>query len=294
MGTGGGVDRGPPPHSKERQMNITILGQGAMGSRMADRLETAGFPVTRWNRTGASLSPRQAVSDADIVIAMLRDDIASRQVWLDSRHGAVAGLRPGALAIESSTLSVDWVRGLAAAMAAAGHDFLDAPVLGSRPQAEAGQLVHLIGGEAALIDQARPVLAAIGNRQLHAGPAGSGAALKLVANALFGVQVAAVAELLARMGELGLDTSSAVSLLAETPVLGAAAKAAAGLMLAGRHDAMFPVDLVTKDFAYLVQDRPDAVPLSSATLAVFHRAQAAGLGAKHLTAVSTLYARGSA
>lgn len=271
-------------------MNITILGQGAMGSRMADRLDAAGHAVTRWNRSGATQTPRGAVADADIVIAMVRDDEASRAVWLGP-DGALAGMKAGALAIESSTLTVKWVKTLAGEMTAANRDFLDAPVLGSRPQAEAGQLIHLIGGDAPLVDRAKPVLAQIGGAQLHAGPVGSGAALKLIANTLFCIQVAALAELLGRMPSLGLDPTAAIDLLGNTPLLSPAAKGAAGLMLADKRDAMFPVDLVAKDFAYAIGDNAKAMPVATATLSVFEAAKAAGLADSNLTAISTLYER---
>jgi 3-hydroxyisobutyrate dehydrogenase len=270
-------------------MNIAILGQGAMGSRMADRLEAAHYNVTRWNRSGATQTPREAVADADIVIAVLRDDTASRAVWLDGESGALGGLKADALVIESSTLTVDWVRELAAEMTRAGRAFIDAPVLGSRPQAEAGQLIHLIGGDAPSVDLARPVLAVLGGNQLHVGPVSSGAALKLIANTLFGIQVAAIAELIGRMPTLGLDPASAVELLAQTPLLSMGAKGAAGLMLAGRHDPMFPVELVAKDFGYAIGDSPESMPLADATLGVFRRATDAGLGDQNLTVVATLY-----
>jgi 3-hydroxyisobutyrate dehydrogenase len=270
-------------------MNITILGQGAMGSRIADRLEAAGYVVARWNRTGSTQTPRQAVADADIVIAMLRDDEASKSVWTDMATGAIGGIKAGALAIESSTLTVDWVRELADAMSGAGRDFIDAPVLGSRPQAEAGQLIHLIGGDSVLVDKAKPVLAAIGGAQLHAGPVSSGAALKLIANTLFGIQVAAMAELIGRMHALGLDPAATVDLLSQTPLLSPGAKGAAGLMLAGKHDPMFPVELVAKDFGYATGEQTAAMPVAKAALGVFRNAQDRGLGDKNLTVVSTLY-----
>ena len=150
--------------------SITFLGQGAMGSRMADRLEAAGHDVIRWNRSGAVQTPREAVADADIVIAMLRDDEASRSVWLDADTGALAGMKPGALAIESSTITRDHALALGEAVAAAGVRFLDAPVLGSRPQAEAGQLVHLIGGDRGDIAEVQPVLAATGGQAVARRP----------------------------------------------------------------------------------------------------------------------------
>jgi 3-hydroxyisobutyrate dehydrogenase len=270
-------------------MNISFLGQGAMGARMADRLEASGFNVTRWNRSGATQSPREAVADADVVIAMVRDDAASRAIWLDPDTGALFGMKTGALAIESSTLTLDYVRELAAAMMSANRRFIDAPVLGSRPQAEAGQLIHLIGGAPDTVETAMPVFSAMSASQLYAGPVSSGAALKLIANTLFGVQVAAMAELIGRMPDLGLDPAAATELLAQTPLLSMGAKGAAGLMLAGKHDPMFPVDLVAKDFSYAIGDVPSSMPVAAASLGVFQRASKAGLSGQNLTAIATLY-----
>lgn len=269
-------------------MNVTILGQGAMGSRMANRLAAHGHAVTRWNRTGSALSPREAVEVADIAIAMVRDDEASRAVWLDPHDGALSGLSPEALAIESSTLSVDWARELGRAMGRAGRAFIDAPVLGSRPQAEAGQLIHLIGGDAADVERAGPVLSVLGTRQLHVGQIGSGSALKLVANTLFGIQVVAVAELIRLAGQHGLDPARAIGLIAQTPLLSPAANGAAGLMLAEAHAPMFPVDLVAKDFAYALGTTSDDMLLASAAHGVFKRAIDQGLGDDNLTVVATL------
>lgn len=282
---------------------ITILGLGAMGSRMAKRLLDAGHSVTVWNRTTAAVqplieagavaaaSPREAVAEAEFVIAMVRDDAASTAVWLDAETGALAGLPRHALAIESATVTQGHALMLAGRFAAVGRAFIDAPVLGSRPQAEAGQLVHLIGGDSDDVARAIPVLALLGGGQLHAGPVGSGAALKLIANALFGIQVAALAELIARCARLGLDPAHAVSLLGETPVLSPAGKGAAALMLAGKHAPMFPVALVAKDFDYVLADRADALPLTVAAGQLFGRAMREGLADANLTSVATLYRR---
>ncbi len=281
--------------------HLAVLGLGAMGSRMAQRLLTAGYTVTVWNRNPARVreleehgalpapSPAAAVENVEGAFSVLRDDEASRSVWLDPEVGALSALRPDAWAVESSTLSVDWVRTLAAAAASQGRAFVDAPVLGSRPQAEAGQLVHLLGGSDAAVARVTPILAELGHAQHHAGPAGCGAALKLLANTLFGIQVAAVAELITHSRTLGLDAGNAMAQLAETVILSPAAKAAAGLMLADQHDPMFPVELVAKDFAYAIGDRSASLPVSSAAAEVFREAISAGLGRSHLTVVERLY-----
>src|SRR5919108_6149471 len=128
-----------------------------MGARMAARLAQAGHPLVVWNRNrtraeplaslGASIAdtPRDAAAGTDVVIAIVADDSASRAVWLGDA-GALAGARPGAVRIESSTLTPAWIRELATAAAEHGCDFLDAPVTGSRTQAEAGELLFLVGG----------------------------------------------------------------------------------------------------------------------------------------------------
>lgn len=281
-------------------MHVAVLGLGAMGSRLAARLLAAGHAVTVWNRSAdaaaplvaqgaaAAASPRAAVAGAGVVIAMLRDDEASRRVWLAAEDGALAGLPAGCIAIESSTLTLAWVGELAAAMAARGVGFLDAPVAGSRPQAEAGQLIHLVGGEAAVLDAARPVLAALGGAIHHAGAVGQGALLKLAVNTLFAVQVAAMAELVALLRHASPDAARLVDLLGATPVCSPAAKGAAASMLAGGFAPMFPVALVEKDLGYFEAAAPGAMPVAQAARARFQEAIAAGLGGLHLTAVARL------
>ena len=136
---------------------IAVLGLGAMGSRMAVNLLTAGYTVPVWNRSpestkplaakGANLAttPKLAAKSADIVISMVTDINASKAVWLDSETGALSGMVEGAIAIESSTLTVNWIKELAAEITGQGIGFLDAPVVGTRPQADSGTLVYLVG-----------------------------------------------------------------------------------------------------------------------------------------------------
>lgn len=279
--------------------NVTVLGLGAMGSRMAVRLLDAGHRVTVWNRSparaellaarGASIaaSPLEGVEDAEFAIAMLRDDEASRKVWLGP-SGALAGLPGGTVAIESSTLTIGWMRELSERCEARGTLFLDAPVTGSRPQAEAGQLIYFVGGEASVVARAEPVLKAMGGAVHHAGPAGNGAALKLALNTLFGVQVAVLAELLPMLRRAGVDVERATDILGQTPVMSPAARGAAAGMLARTFTAQFPVELVEKDFGYLLVEVSDA-PLSRATRAVFAQAIERGFGGDNLTSVIRLY-----
>lgn len=282
-------------------MHIAVLGTGAMGSRMAAALLRAGHSVTVWNRTSAraqplveqgavlASTPRATADGAQIVLAMVRDDEASRQVWL-AEDGALGAMPPEAIGIESSTLSVKWVRELAAAFAGRGMAFLDAPVVGTRAQADTASLIHLIGGDTELVARAMPVLSAIGGSAHHVGPAGSGAVLKLVVNAFLGIQVAALGELLGAAERMGLDRRRAGEVLTEMPSCSASAKGVTLAMLARNFAPAFPVELVEKDLGYLAGGiSPGSVPLNDAARAVFGRALAAGMGGDNMTAVAKLY-----
>jgi 3-hydroxyisobutyrate dehydrogenase len=290
---------------KTHQPKIAFLGLGAMGSRMVVNLLKAGYAVSAWNRSadkarhllalGASVAatPREAAMQADIVISMLRDDQASRYAWLDMYGGALAGMQAGSIAIESSTLTTAWIKELAQAALQQSVNFLDAPVAGSRPQAEAAQLIYLVGGDAQVLQRAETVLKSMGGAVHHAGEIGSGAAVKLIVNALFGIQVAAMAELLGFAARAGLDPAKALEILGNTPVASPAAKLAGQGMLAKNFSPMFPVELVEKDFGYALDALSDAhslMPLTQSTHAVLRNALARGLGEQNLTAVAQLYA----
>jgi 3-hydroxyisobutyrate dehydrogenase-like beta-hydroxyacid dehydrogenase len=283
---------------------IAFLGLGAMGSRMAANLIDAGFAVTVWNRDaskaeplaakGARIAgaPRAAAIGADIVFAMVRDDDASARVWLDPETGALTAMRAGAIAVESSTLTLAHTQRLAQAAAQFGVSFLDAPVAGSRPQAEARQLIHLVGGAAEALAQVEPALTAIGGAIHHVGPNGAGMAMKLAINTLFGVQVAALAEIFGVLAKLGIDGARAADIIGATPTASPAAKGAMASMATGHYAPLFPVDLAAKDFAYMLASARTAhaaMPISDIVASVYEAAKAHGFGKEQLTAIRKLY-----
>jgi len=283
---------------------VAVLGLGAMGSRMAARLLKAGYPLRIWNRSpdaardlvaaGATLaaSPKEAVRGAAFVVAMVRDDAASRRVWLDPEDGALAGLEPEALAIESSTLSYGWVRQLGDLARQRNLHFLEAPVAGTRPQAESGQLIYLVGGDAADCSRAEPLLKCMGSAVHFAGEIGTGALAKLCVNALLGVQVTALAELFGMLKRSGADVARTMKVVAATPVWSPVATRTIDSMLSGNFAPQFPVELAEKDFAYVLATAgsPAAAPTIAAVREVFRNACSKGLEAANLTSVVQLFA----
>jgi 3-hydroxyisobutyrate dehydrogenase len=281
---------------------VAFLGLGLMGGGMAGRLLAHKFTVAVYNRSrqkaepfapfGAKVSatPREAAAGADVVIAMVADDDASRNVWLGA-DGALAGAAPGAILIESSTISPVWVRELAAAASARGFELLDAPVTGSKPQAAAGQLLFLVGGAGAALELARPVLAVLSSEIVHFGPVGSGALVKLINNFVCGVQAVAIAEALALIERTGLDPARALAVLTEGAPGSPLVKLLSKRMTARNFSPNFLLKLMAKDLKYAIDEAgAHSVPLAtaSAALQTMRMAMEAGLGDKDFSAVVEL------
>jgi 3-hydroxyisobutyrate dehydrogenase len=279
--------------------NVALLGLGNMGTGMAGRLLLAGYPLTVWNRSreraqtlepaGAFVasSPGAAAERADIVISMVADDEASRRVWT-GENGALAGVRSGSVVIESSTLSPGWVKELSSAVKERDCDLLDAPVTGSKLQANSGELLFLVGGERSALDQALPVLRAMGRDAIHLGPSGAGSLMKLVNNFLCGVQAAAFAEALALVEKSGLNPEQAAMVLLNGAPASPLVKAIAPRMLTRDYTVNFALALMRKDLAYAAAaGEANSVHLSTATpaLKLFERAVAEGFGELDFSAV---------
>jgi len=283
--------------------HIAFLGLGAMGSRMAARLLQAGHTLAVWNRTPAATqplvaagaraaeTPALATAGAEVVISMVRDDEASAAVWCDAQTGALAGMQPGAIAIESSTVSLDWIRELDGRVQARGLALIEAPVSGSRPAAEAGQLVYLIGGDEAVLRRVQRLLGAMGSAIHHVGGIGAGTLTKLATNSLLGVHVTALAEIIGLLRQHGADVQAALRAISGTSVWAPVDGYLSGSMLAGDFRPQFPVALIEKDFGYTVAAAGSsvAVPTLAVARAVFRQGIDRALGDENMTSVVKLY-----
>jgi 3-hydroxyisobutyrate dehydrogenase len=276
-----------------------------MGLGMAGRLAQAGFPLAVWNRTASradslrssgarvGATPADAARGATCVVSMLSDDVASREVWL-GENGALAAAAPGALLIESSTISPLWVRELGAAAHARGCALIDAPVTGSRTHAASGELTFLVGGDIKDVERAAPILRALGKEIAHVGPLGSGATLKLVNNFVCGVQAAAFGEALALLDKSGLDLTKAVPVLVNGAPGSGLVKNVAGRIAAHDTSVHFYLGLMQKDLAYAVEEgRRYSLDLRTAALArdLFRAAAEHGFASSDLSTI-TEYLRG--
>jgi 3-hydroxyisobutyrate dehydrogenase-like beta-hydroxyacid dehydrogenase len=241
-------------------MNATIgmIGLGLMGKPMAYNLLKAKFPLIVWNRSaskaedlvkaGATLAanPRELASSSDVLLTIVSDPAAVEQV-LWGENGAFPALKRGALYIDSSTISPDLARRIAAASGEAGIDFLDAPVTGGTWGAEKGELLFMVGGAPATLERARPVLEAMGKKIFLLGPNGAGQTIKLAMNSILALQVDAFAEALALVRGSGLAGERLMEVLQASMARSGVLDVKAPLMLKSEYPASFPIRLMHKD-----------------------------------------------
>jgi 3-hydroxyisobutyrate dehydrogenase len=281
------------------KISVALLGLGTMGSGMAANLLKAGFPLTVYNRTAAKAepfaaqgarvarTPADAARGARLILSMLSDDNASRDAWIGP-DGALAAAEADAVLVESSTASPAWITELAELAKTRDLELLDAPVTGSRTQAESGQLIFLVGGPEHALVTVTPALQAMSKDIVHLGPITSGAKMKLLNNFLCGVQVASLAEGMAWLERSGLDRDKALQVL-KTGAPGSPLLAnISSRMTSGETVVNFLLSLMSKDLAYAhAAARQNGVELTTATNArhLFERAAAAGYADRDMSAV---------
>jgi 3-hydroxyisobutyrate dehydrogenase-like beta-hydroxyacid dehydrogenase len=277
-------------------MRIAVLGTGQMGQPMALRLVQAGHDVTVWNRTperaepvvreGAARAdtPAEAVAGAEVVVSMLADEPALAEVLFGPR-GAAQSLLPGQLLMEMSTIGPDAVRRVRDRLPD-GVELVDAPVLGSVPQATDGSLQVFVGGTEEAFERAHPVLEVLGSPR-RLGALGSGAAMKVVVNSTLPTLMTALGESLSLADGFGLPEADVLDVLEDSPI-GVAVRRKRPLIESAEYPPDFKLRLALKD-AGLVQRAAEAtgrrVPVATAAGDWLRAADESGLGELDYSAV---------
>lgn len=286
-------------------MQVTFIGLGIMGSRMAFNLLKGGVDLTVFNRSEAPLkklaqqgastaeSCRQAVQNADLVMTMLATPEAVEEVALSAK-GFVSAMKPHAIWVDCSTVNPSFSLRSARTARTQRVRFIDAPVAGSKPQAQNGELVFLAGGDADDLKSVEKVLLMMGTRIVHVGETGKGACLKMLVNALLAQSMLAFSETVLLGETLGLSRNFLLDTLPGLPVSAPFLKAKAELIREDDYDALFPLELMHKDLhlAALTAYEHNQ-PLTSANLAkeIYAAAKKSGLGRQDFAAVFKFLSR---
>jgi 3-hydroxyisobutyrate dehydrogenase len=237
---------------------MALLGAGTMGFGIAQRLLDQGFAVDVWNRTpgpaaqlaesGATAyaDPARAVAGAEVVLTMLPTGEAVTEVML--RQGTLDHLRPGAIWAQMGTIGLEATEQLiAASRRRPDIGFVDAPVSGSREPARSGRLLILASGPDQAPSTLAPVFAALGQRTLWLGAAGTGSRLKLVLNTWLAFEIEAVAEVSALADDLRISRSALVDAVSGGPLASTTALAKLARMESGDYSPDFSLEWALKD-----------------------------------------------
>jgi 3-hydroxyisobutyrate dehydrogenase-like beta-hydroxyacid dehydrogenase len=271
---------------------VGFIGLGAMGSRLARRL-LEGNRVVGTNRTAGKAkdlidlgmawrdTPRAVASDADVIFSMVTDDDALAAIT-DGPDGLLAGLAPGKVYIDMSTVSPRASRELADRVSALGASMLDAPVSGSVPAAEDGSLTIMVGGPEETFRGVEPLLQQLGQSITHVGGHGQALVLKLAVNISLGAQMLAFSEGLLFAARGGIDPAVAARVMSGSPIGSPMLQARMPLVLDLPERAWFDVALLHKDLRLVVDTAAELnVPVPTATATVRELSLAEQFGYAH-------------
>lgn len=281
--------------------SVGLIGTGTIGGGIAHNLIKAGHHLKVWNRTaaktsslvkcGATLatSPADAAGGVAYIITCVADDDSSREVWT-GRNGILSGeLTPEAIAIECTTISLDWVLSLSALLNGARLRYIDCPVTGGPGGAQSGSLTVFAGADDDDLSAARSVLSAFSSNVMHFGPPGAGTTFKLISNLMSAVQIVGLAEAIGIAEKSGLDMHAFINGLTSIGAGSPIVRAFATQMVDRRHNYVsFPVRLMHKDASYaadMASQMGQNLRLSATAIDILEAALAAGLGDRNLSAV---------
>ena len=271
---------------------LGFVGLGAMGGRMVRRLLDAGHTVVGYNRTRArsqwlvdagmepAATPREAAERSECCFSMVADTGALHAVT-QGPDGILAGLRPGGLYVEMSTVGPEAVRALGRQVAARGAAMLDAPVSGSPLTLDQGRLSFMVGGEAAALERVRAYLLAIGPTITHVGELGLAVTMKIAVNLNLGVQMLAFSEAVLLAEKAGIARERAVEAVLRSVAASPMLQYRGPFVLAMPAEAWFDVPMMQKDLGLALDlGRRVGVPLPSTAVTgqVLAAAGAQGLG----------------
>ena len=271
-------------------MTVGFIGLGKMGLPMTRQLVKAGFPVTVYNRSknkevegvSTSSSPADLIKQVEVVILMVSDDQATREIFTGP-EGLLAAGASGKIVINMSTVSPDVSREMAVLCLKDGNHYLDAPVSGSVKQAEEGQLVIMVGGEDAVFLQAKPVLDRLGKLAVRVGNTGAGNTAKLAINTFLAIVSQGFAEAIVFAKKNGVDTGDLVNLVNNSALGSPFLKIKGDAILKENYQAAFALKHIAKDLR-LANDKGLDTPLAGAVFQTYQAAEPA-LGEEDIIAI---------
>lgn len=270
--------------------NLGFIGLGVMGSRMAKRLLDAGHTVTGYNRTRSKAqwlldagmawgeTPRAVAETADITFSMVTNTEALQSIT-EGSDGLLAGLRPGKIFVDMSTVSPVFSQELAKRVAEKGAVMLDSPVSGSVVTLEEGRLSLMVGGDAETFEKVKPILLDIGPKVTHVGANGLAVTMKIATNLSLAVQMLAFSEGVLLAEKSGIKRETAVEVLVNSVIASPMVKYRGPFVLEMPDEAWFDCYMMQKDMNLALElGRELNVPLPTTAVTNEFLTAARGMG----------------
>jgi 3-hydroxyisobutyrate dehydrogenase-like beta-hydroxyacid dehydrogenase len=271
-------------------LRVGVLGLGLIGSRVAARLSSAGFPLAVWNRTTRAFDglpalasdPAAVASEAEILQIFVADDEALR----GTLRALLPALGPDHIVISHATVAPQTVRELAAEVSAAGAAFLDAPFTGSRDAAAQGHITYYVSGDADVLERARPVLAASAKAILPMDAIGQASAVKLATNIMAAAAAVSLAEAIHLLRANGVDPQILVTALENNAARSGVVDLKLPCMLGNDYAPRFSARNMRKDLRLAAAETdPQHRALTEAMRQLYEQACAEGLGEEDFATV---------
>jgi 3-hydroxyisobutyrate dehydrogenase len=264
---------------------IGWIGLGRMGTAMSKQLIKSGYRVTVYNRSKAkeealkllgataASSPRLILQQSDVIIIMVSDDLAIREIFL-AAEGLLSIKTTGKIIINMSTVSPAISKEMASLCRQQGSDYLDAPVSGSVKQAEDGQLVIMVGGDETIFEHAKPIFEHLGNIAMFVGGAGAGNTAKLAINTLLAVHAQGLAEAIVFASRNAIRTTDLITLINNSTLGNAFIKIKGEAIIENNYKAAFALKHIAKDLR-LAKDIGLTTPMGETAIKSFQQAEPA-------------------
>ncbi len=278
-------------------MKITFIGLGIMGSRMASHLLKEGIELTVYNRSNgpakaleafgarAAKSVEEAVRDAEIVFSMLSKPEVVEKLMIEQ---ALPSMKSGTIWIDCSTVNPSFTQKAHQKAEEFFIRYLEAPVAGTKPQAEAGELVFFVGGDTATLNDIQECLQYMGSKVMHLGAVSKGASFKMLINMMLGMSMVAFSESV-KLGEaLGFDVNMLLNLIPNLPVSAPFLKMKAEMMKEDDYETQFPLELLYKDLHLAMvtaSEKELSLPFTNTAKEVYSEGVEGGLGRKDMIAI---------
>lgn len=280
-------------------MKVAFIGLGIMGSRMAANLLKNGVDLTVANRSPEPLaelvgagaksaaSYQEAVKDADLIFSMLSTPEVVESVFF-SESGALTAMKKSAIWVDCSTVNPSFNHRASEMAERAGIQYLDAPVAGTKPQAQNAELVFFVGGETETVEVVKPYLDFMGSKVMHVGAISKGAAFKMLVNSLLAQSMLVFAETVHLGEKMGLDKSFLLNTLPNLVVSAPFTKAKAEMIRADDYTVQFPLEWMQKDLHLVTTtayEYGQTLYMANMAKEVYNTAKQAGLSREDFAAI---------